>query len=47
MITSMAFFAVEDSLIKFVTSTIPIGQILIMFGLGGGFNISSYGSFQE
>jgi len=31
----MAFFAVEDSLIKFVTSTIPIGQILIMFGLGG------------
>ena len=36
MITSMAFFAVEDSLIKFVTSTIPIGQILIMFGLGGG-----------
>lgn len=35
MITSMAFFAVEDFLIKFVTSTIPIGQILIMFGLGG------------
>ena len=35
MITSMAFFAVEDSLIKFVTSSIPIGQILIMFGLGG------------
>ena len=35
MITSMAFFAVEDSLIKSVTSTIPIGQILIMFGLGG------------
>jgi len=35
MITSMAFFAVEDSLIKFVTSTIPIGQILIMFGSGG------------
>ena len=35
MITSMEFFAVEDSLIKFVTSTIPIGQILIMFGLGG------------
>ena len=35
MITSMAFFAVEDTLIKFVTSTIPIGQILIMFGLGG------------
>ena len=35
MITSMAFFAVEDSLIKFVTSTIPIVQILIMFGLGG------------
>ena len=35
MITSMAFFAIEDSLIKFATSTIPIGQILIMFGLGG------------
>lgn len=35
MIAAMAFFAVEDSLIKFATSTIPIGQILIMFGLGG------------
>ncbi|MDC1497936.1 DMT family transporter [Amylibacter sp.] len=35
MIISMAFFAIEDSLIKHVTSLLPIGQILIIFGIGG------------
>ena len=35
MVAAMAFFAVEDTLIKFVTSSVPIGQILMMFGLGG------------
>jgi drug/metabolite transporter (DMT)-like permease len=35
MVAAMAFFAVEDTLIKFVTSSVPIGQILMMVGLGG------------
>lgn len=35
MIISMAFFAIEDSLIKHVTSLLPIGQILIIFGISG------------
>ncbi len=35
MIASMAAFAVEDVFIKAVSSTLPIGQILIIFGLSG------------
>lgn len=35
MIVAMAFFAIEDSLIKAASVTLPIGQILILFGLGG------------
>ncbi|MEM6586886.1 MAG: DMT family transporter [Pseudomonadota bacterium] len=35
MIASMAGFAVEDAFIKAVSSTLPVGQILILFGLGG------------
>ncbi len=31
----MAAFAVEDALVKAVSATLPIGQILILFGLGG------------
>lgn len=31
----MAAFAVEDSLIKAASKTIPMGEILILFGLGG------------
>ena len=37
MIASMAAFAVEDVFIKAVASTMPVGQILIIFGLGGAF----------
>ena len=35
MIAAMAAFAVEDALVKAVTTALPIGQILIVFGLGG------------
>jgi len=35
MVASMAAFAVEDVFIKSTTNTLPIGQVLIMFGLGG------------
>ncbi len=35
MIGSMAVFAVEDAFIKAASETLPTGQILILFGLGG------------
>ncbi len=37
MVASMAAFALEDTLIKIVSQTLPVGQILILFGLGGAF----------
>ncbi len=37
MIAAMAVFAVEDALIKAVSVTMPITQILILFGAGGAF----------
>ncbi|UOA27338.1 DMT family transporter [Pseudosulfitobacter sp. DSM 107133] len=35
MIGAMAAFAVEDAFIKIAASDLPLGQILIIFGLGG------------
>lgn len=35
MIASMAGFAIEDAFVKAVSETLPVGQILILFGLGG------------
>lgn len=35
MIAAMAGFAVEDSSVKATTETLPIGQVLVLFGLGG------------
>ncbi|MCZ4352690.1 DMT family transporter [Roseovarius aestuarii] len=35
MITAMAGFAIEDSFLKAAADTIPVGQIMILFGLGG------------
>ncbi|MFZ3581043.1 DMT family transporter [Loktanella sp. DJP18] len=35
MILAMALFAVEDAFIKTAALTLPIGQILILFGAGG------------
>lgn len=35
MIASMGLFAVEDSFIKAASVTLPVGQVLILFGLGG------------
>ena len=37
MLLAMAGFAVEDSFIKVLTGTLPISQILIILGFGGGF----------
>lgn len=35
MISAMALFAVEDAFIKAASRTVPVGEILILFGLGG------------
>ncbi len=35
MVAAMAAFAVEDTFVKVAAQTVPIGQILILFGLGG------------
>lgn len=35
MVAAMAAFAVEDALIKRAAREVPIGQVLIVFGLGG------------
>ncbi|MCF2904603.1 DMT family transporter [Octadecabacter sp. CECT 8868] len=35
MIAAMAAFAVEDALLKAASTTLPVGEILILFGLGG------------
>ena len=37
MIASMATFAIEDAFVKAASSTLPVGQILIIFGFGGAF----------
>lgn len=35
MIASMAIFAIEDAFIKAASVSLPVGQILVIFGLGG------------
>ncbi|SEQ05639.1 EamA-like transporter family protein [Loktanella sp. DSM 29012] len=35
MVCAMALFAVEDAFIKAAATTLPLGQILIIFGVGG------------
>ena len=35
MVLSMAAFSVEDMLIKSASTAVPIGLILMLFGLGG------------
>jgi len=35
MVLSMAGFAAEDAIIKFLAATMPVGQVMIVIGLGG------------
>jgi drug/metabolite transporter (DMT)-like permease len=35
MVAAMAAFALEDMFIKSATQTLPVGQVLIIFGIGG------------
>lgn len=40
MILAMAGFAAEDALFKIVTQTVPMGQVVVYVGLGGGLAFS-------
>lgn len=35
MVAAMGIFAVEDSLIKAAAATLPLGQVMVLFGIGG------------
>ena len=35
MIAAMAVFAIEDALLKIASASLPVGQLLIVFGFGG------------
>lgn len=35
MIAAMAAFAIEDALVKLAAQTLPVGEVLALFGLGG------------
>lgn len=47
MIASMAAFTVEDAFVKGASATLPVGQILILFGLGGAFVFASLALLQK
>lgn len=36
MVAAMGAFAVEDLLVKFATASLPVWQVLVLFGTGGG-----------
>ncbi len=42
MVLAMAGFAIEDTFIKLAAATLPVGQILIVIGIGGAL---AYGAF--
>jgi drug/metabolite transporter (DMT)-like permease len=41
MIASMAVFAIEDAFIKAASVSLPVGQVLVIFGLGGSLVFAS------
>ena len=45
MVVAMATFALEDSVIKLVSSVLPVGQILFLLGVGGALAFESIISF--
>ncbi len=47
MIASMAAFAVEDSFVKAASITLPVGQLLILFGIGGAFVFACLALFRR
>lgn len=47
MVASMGAFAVEDALIKATAAELPLGQILILFGLGGALVFAGVARFRS
>ncbi|OYT86721.1 MAG: EamA family transporter [Burkholderiales bacterium PBB6] len=43
MVLAMAAFAVEDALIKFAARTLPVGEVLMVFGAGGALVFAASG----
>ena len=43
MVVAMATFALEDSVIKLVSSVLPVGQILFLLGVGGALAFTGLG----
>ncbi len=41
MIAAMAAFAIEDALVKEAAQTLPVGEVLALFGLGGMFQYAA------
>lgn len=47
MVAAMAAFAVEDVFVKAVSETLPVAQILIIFGFGGAFLFACVALFKR
>lgn len=47
MIAAMAVFAVEDAFIKAASVTLPVGQVLVIFGLGGALVFAALALFNK
>lgn len=47
MVAAMAAFAVEDVFVKTVSETLPVAQILIIFGFGGAFLFACLALFNK
>lgn len=47
MIAAMAIFAIEDAFIKAASAMLPVGQVLILFGLGGALFFASVALFNK
>lgn len=47
MIAAMGAFAVEDALIKAAALTLPLGQVMVCFGLGGALIFAAVARFRQ
>ena len=47
MILAMLGFAIEDSLIRLTSVTIPFGQVLFLFGFGGALIFALFSKMQK
>lgn len=47
MVAAMAIFAIEDAFVKAASSTLSVGQILLIFGLGGAAVFASLACFNR